>query len=116
MKIRLGKRVIASVEYSSNPVRIGHGLRFSKLLKKGTGLLMTIPRESRYWAMIDMFFVFFPIDVVWMDKEKRIVDIRRNVKPWRLAMPKMKAMHVLELNASAAVNLKIGDILTFSIK
>ncbi len=113
MKIRLGKRVIASVEYSSNPVRIGHGLRFSKPLKKGTGLLMTIPMESRYWAMIDMFFVFFPIDVVWMDSKKRIVDIRRNVKPWRLAMPKIKAMHVLEMSSGTTANLKVGDRLEF---
>lgn len=112
-KVFLGKKIIASANYSDNPLVVGHGLRFSKPLKKGEGLLMKIPFESRIGAAIDMFFVFFPIDVVWINSKNRIVDIRRNVKPWRVATPKDKALYVLEMMNNSTKSLKIGDRLRF---
>ena len=113
MKIRAGGRVVASVEYSDDIFRISKGLRFSKKFGKGYGLLMKLPAESRINAIVDMLFVFFPIDVVWIDSNKQIVDIKRNVKPFTIYMPKAKALYVLELNSNSTKKLKIGNSLSF---
>lgn len=41
----------------------------------------------------------FPIDVVYLDKEKRVVYLEQNLKPWRLAPVRLQAASVLELPA-----------------
>ncbi|MFH1210115.1 MAG: DUF192 domain-containing protein [archaeon] len=59
---------------------------------------------------IHMFFVFFPIDVVWLNKNKKVVDIRRNVKPFILWIkPKNKAKYIIELPKGVSKHIKIGN-------
>jgi hypothetical protein len=47
---------------------------------------------------VHMFFMRFPIDVVFLDSERRIVSIRPAIRPWRFATAKA-ADSVLELAA-----------------
>ena len=89
------------------------GLMFSKLSGSG-GLVFELQTESRRDAAIHMMFVFSPIDVVWLDAGKKIVDIRRSVLPFiGFAIPKAKAKYVIELNRKAARALRIGDVVDF---
>ena len=74
-------------EYCTSFWKKFRGLMFSK----PKNLIFVLDEESRYHAMIHMFFVFFPIDVYWLDKDKNIVDKRINLKPFRIAIPKEKA-------------------------
>jgi uncharacterized protein len=55
------------------------------------------------------FFMRFPIDVVFLDREKTIVKIVPALKPWRTASAR-KAVAALELPAGAAdtVGLRPG--------
>lgn len=39
----------------------------------------------------------FPIDVVYLDKDKRVIYAQPNLKPWRLAPVRIAAASVLEL-------------------
>ena len=67
----------------------------------------------------------FPIDIIWIDGEKRIVDIAANVrvepdkKDRELAVYKSQAeaLYVLEVNAglSALHGLSIGDQVNFEL-
>lgn len=69
------------------------GLMFSK----PKNLIFVLNRESKINSTIHTFFVFFPIDVIWLDKNKKIVDHRKNVKPFSIAIPKKKAKYIIEL-------------------
>ena len=69
------------------------GLMFSK----PKNLIFVLNKESRINSAIHTFFVFFPIDVIWLDKNKKIVDQRKNVKPFSVAIPKKKSKYIIEL-------------------
>ena len=58
------------------------------------------------------FFMRFPIDVVFLDRDWKVVGIRHRLRPWRVAGAK-RAVAALELPAGAAAEagLEEGDIL-----
>ena len=35
---------------------------------------------------IHTFFMCFSIDVIWIDNKNKIVDLKENLRPWRLAV------------------------------
>ena len=45
---------------------------------------------------LHMLFVFFPIDVVYLDSNYKIVELKENLKPFRFYFPKHKAKFVVE--------------------
>ena len=45
-----------------------------------------------------MLFVFFSIDVYWLDKDFRVIDLRKKVKPFTFAGSDKKAKYVLEIS------------------
>lgn len=81
------------------------GLMFERKPYVNKGLHLT-PCDS-----IHMFFMRFPLDIVFLDKENRIVDVRNNLQPWRIAIPKKRAFSTLELPTGTIkkYNLQIGD-------
>ncbi len=85
------------------------GLMFSK---KGNSAILVNSKES--YSGIHMFFVFYPLDIIWLNKDKIVVDIHKNVKPFTpLLKPKKKAKYILELPAgNNTVNIK--DKLNFN--
>lgn len=46
-----------------------------------------------------MFFVFFPIDLIFLDSKKRIVEIKENFLPFTLYTPKRAFRYAVETNA-----------------
>jgi uncharacterized membrane protein (UPF0127 family) len=63
---------------------------------------------------VHMFFMRFAIDVVFLDKERRIVGLAHTLRPWRVAGAR-KAVAALELPAGTALRhgLELGDVLAF---
>lgn len=57
---------------------------------------------------IHMFFMRFPIDVVFCDEELRVIKVVRGLEPWRLAAAR-GAKVTIELAAGAADGLEPGD-------
>ena len=53
-------------------------------------------RESQH-IPLHMWFVFMPIDVLYLDEDKVIVEIKENFKPFAYYSPKKKAKYVIEL-------------------
>lgn len=53
----------------------------------------------------------FPIDVLYLDKNKCVVHVERNLQPWRLARVSMRTVSVLELPGSTleSSGTTIGD-------
>ena len=57
---------------------------------------------------IHMFFMRFPIDVVFCDGDLRVVKVVRDLKPWRTAAAR-GAKVTIELAVGAASGLEPGD-------
>jgi len=89
------------------------GLTFRRRLGDDEGLLLVGHRESRADAAIHMFFVFFPIGVVWLDRENRVVDkvLARPFRPFYA--PRDPAIGVLECQPGVLANIEIGDVIRF---
>lgn len=82
------------------------GLMFKKSMDAESALVF-------YRAVsIHTFFMRFPIDVLFLDKESRIVKIYEALKPWRLVIcPRAFAAIELAPHKSREKSLKAGDIL-----
>jgi uncharacterized membrane protein (UPF0127 family) len=61
-----------------------------------------------------MFFMRFPIDVVFLDRDNVVVKVVHGIKPWRMTMGG-GGKYALELPAgtAAAAGLADGDQLEF---
>ncbi len=70
------------------------GLMFSKKIKD-TGYIFRFNKEQN--IPLHMFFVFYPIDVLWLNKDKEIIFLKENFKPFTTINPKIKAKYVIEL-------------------
>ena len=46
---------------------------------------------------VHTFFMRFPIDVVYLDSEYKVLDLFEKVQPWKVLPINKKAKHVLEL-------------------
>jgi len=91
------------------------GLMFSMPLKKGKAIILEAEEEGILSTTIHMLFVFFPIDVVWVNIEKKVVDIKKNVMPFTPWLcPKNPAKYVIELPRNTIKHVKIGDALLFN--
>lgn len=97
-----------SIDVAGTGGKRNKGLLGRDSLPAGQGLWIT-PCEA-----IHMFFMRFAIDAVFLDKQKRVVKIAANLKPWRLS-GSLRAKSVLELPAGTAErsSTQVGDQLEF---
>jgi uncharacterized protein len=75
-------------------------------LEPGTGMLIDAAPS------VHMFFMRFPIDVVFLDRDRTVLRIVHGLRPWRVAGAR-RAVAALELPAGGAAEagLKEGDVL-----
>ena len=81
------------------------------MFSKRKNLVFVFDKEVK--ESLHMFFVFYPIDVLFLDKDKRVVEIKRNFKPFKFYFPKNKAQYIIELAKDYQVNYSVGDELRF---
>ena len=68
------------------------GLMFQSKVKKK--LIFVFKKEKI--IPLHMLFVFCPIDVIFLDKKKKIVEIKKNFRPFSFYTPKKKSCFVIE--------------------
>jgi uncharacterized protein len=116
----LGHAIVAEVA-KTNEER-AKGLMFRDSLPKGRGMLFTFS-EPQLWTFW-MKNTRIPLDIVWMDRQKRIVHIERNVPGCSRQddgcpqyQPSEDAMYVLEVAAgeSESLHLQRGIKLQFDL-
>ena len=87
------------------------------LTKKPQTLVLVSPEQSITDSSIHMWFMRQPIDVIWLNKEFKVVDIYENAKPWALKIfrPKLSAKYVVEcpIGTIKRTKTKEGDIFSF---
>jgi uncharacterized membrane protein (UPF0127 family) len=85
------------------------GLHLLPQLKEGDGLLL--PGATT----IDTTFMGYPIDLVFLDRERRVTRVVHDMKPWRMILSGHGGRDCLELpaGAAAASQIEVGDQLAF---
>ncbi len=89
------------------------GLMYRESLKEDDGMLFVFKEEDKYAFWMKNMLI--PLDIIWISKDLKIVDISTNVLPCRKScddiIPKQAVKYVLEVN-SGFVNrhkLNLGD-------
>jgi uncharacterized membrane protein (UPF0127 family) len=90
------------------------GLLGRDRLEPGHGMLFIRGRFEPFMWM-HMFFMRFAIDIVFLDREDRVVHISHALKPWRVSAVVFGAGKALELQAGAALlsDTRVGDSIAF---
>ena len=71
-------------------------------------LVFHLNPPRRWGASIHMLGMKVPIDVAWLDEDKKVVDVRAGINPWTLNVsPKRPASFILEMRAGGAGELNI---------
>lgn len=101
-----GLTVASRVERADNPASRSKGLLGRDSMEEGEGLWI-VP-----CPMIHTFFMRFSIDVVFLDRQSRVVRVIEALKPWRLSPWVFAAHSVLELaGGSLKGSVETGDVL-----
>lgn len=104
-------KIISKKEkYCYNLFSQGLGLMFSR--KKNLVMVFKKPIKIK----LHNFFVFYPIDVLVLDENKRIIEIKKDFKPFTFWNSEKKGMYLVEFGLNQPTsNLKYkeGDLLEF---
>ena len=103
------KIIVPNIKIIKSSLRQAIGLMFSKQ----KNVIFEFKKEKK--ELIHMFFVFYPIDLVFLNKNKKVVELKPNLKPFRTYKPKNKAKYVLELkkNTIRSNKIKVNDNISF---
>jgi uncharacterized membrane protein (UPF0127 family) len=92
------------------------GLSYRNSLDDNSAMLFVFERPSvyKFW-MKDMKF---PIDMIWLDENKEVIHIEKDVKPETFPEsfgPNKNAKYIIEIKANRVdqIGLSVGDILEF---
>ncbi|CAM6001438.1 unnamed protein product [Sphagnum balticum] len=107
------------VEVVSTKAAIDKGLSQRAYLEASAGMLFLFDHTARFrfW----MRKMLFPLDIVWIGEDMKIVDITKNVPPLPddaealFYSPEVPAMYVLEVNANFCdtQGIHLGDTVEF---
>ena len=84
-----------AIEVAGNSASRAKGLLGRESLAEGEGLLFT------HCSSLHTFFMRFAIDIVFMDRERRVLKSAKAVPPFRLVAAPLRAHYALELPAGA---------------
>ena len=106
------------VEVVENKQQQERGLMFRRKLPSDSGMLFIFNSELR--QSFYMKNMYIPLDIIWLDKNKKTVFIKEDAQPeirgyYEVIDSEKPAQYVLEVNSGtvARIGLKIGDILEF---
>ena len=107
-----GSVIASRVELADSFWKRFRGLMLRRRFPKGSALLFTTPKPGRYG--IHMFFVRFPIDLLYLDSRFVVVELRTELRPWRMHRPKAIANYLIELpeGTISHSNVEIGHKVT----
>ena len=111
-KIKLGD-VVLKAEIALSTGEKQKGLSGRDYMKENNGMLFIFPQSGLYpFWMKDMKF---PIDIIWLDDELKIIGLEKNINPNTLPekfFPPSLAKFVLEVNGGWSDENKIKEGMT----
>lgn len=109
-------------EVADTTEKRARGLMFRDSLPEDRGMLFTFP-EPQHWSFW-MKNTRIALDIIWMDRDKKVVHVERNVPGCNRSddgcpqyQPNESALYVLELPAGRADSLRLrrGATLRFQV-
>ena len=110
------KNITFNVEVAKTIEERRTGLMYRKKLLNNEGMLFIFPREKiiQLW----MKNTYIPLDVIFISKNKVIVDIKKNMEKLSetIVKSKVKSRYALEFNAGLIdkLDIEIGDKVLFN--
>jgi len=101
-KIKLNSR-IKQIRYCKSIFSKSLGLMFSK--PKDLALVFIFTKEKS--LSMHMLFVFYKIDIFWLDKNKRVTAVQKGCKPFTFIRAR-PAQYIIEAR-SGLLNIKVGE-------
>jgi uncharacterized membrane protein (UPF0127 family) len=100
-----GATIASRIVIAQNPWQRMKGLLGAKDFPQGDALVIT------HCNSIHMFFMKFPIDVIFCDQQDKVVGLCSNIKPFYLSPVYFKASYAIELPTGTitASKTQIGD-------
>lgn len=104
-------KAVYEIEIAATKTACTQGLMYRESMAENRGMLFDprSPAETPFW----MKNTYIPLDIIFLDKDKKIMQITENNTPFSEDMiaTRESYRYVLELNAGQAAkhNLKIGD-------
>ncbi len=106
-----GKKLIKKTKIADNLFLRFKGLMFEDKKNFDYALIFKFPKASKIGTSLHMLFVFFPIDVLFLNAEKKVVD-KTTMNPWQLNYtPKKEAKYVIEIPKGKGKEVKISDLI-----
>jgi uncharacterized membrane protein (UPF0127 family) len=104
-----GQIIATEVKWCDAFLSKGRGLMFRQAIGEDQAFVFAESRESIGLTSIHMFFVFFPIAVIWLDAERKVVDklLARPFRPYYA--PQRPAQYFVEGHPSILDKVQIGD-------
>ena len=105
-----GTVVGESIRIADSPLTGIVGLLGERDLPPGDGLLI-IPCQG-----VHTLGMLFPIDIVVFDDDWKVIEVRRDLRPFRITPVFWRAAAVLELPSRAvdSTHTRVGDLFEFS--
>jgi uncharacterized protein len=103
-----GTILCGSLEEALGAVGKSRGLLGRDGLAADAGMLFEAGRLEPFMWM-HMMLMRFPIDIVFLDKNSRVVRINHNLRPWRVSSVVWGARKALELAAGAALRSRTAE-------
>jgi uncharacterized membrane protein (UPF0127 family) len=97
--------IASHVEIARNPWQRMKGLLGASHFPRGEALIIT------HCQSVHMFFMKFPIDVIFCDRQDKVIGLCPNIKPGCLSPIFFKASYAIELPSGsiAASKTQVGD-------
>ncbi|NMC58460.1 MAG: DUF192 domain-containing protein [Candidatus Methanofastidiosa archaeon] len=108
-------KLFDKLTYQKNFFQLSRGLMFRQNISKTNEAYIFVLKSERK-AAITMMFVFFDIDVMWINSNYEVMDTKSNVKSFSFYTGhKDKAKYFIEMPADSIekYKIKIGDKILF---
>jgi uncharacterized membrane protein (UPF0127 family) len=110
-------KIFDKLTYQRNFFELSRGLMFRKdISESNEAYIFVLDRERK--AAITMYFVFFSIDVVWLNSKFEVIDTKENIKSFSFYTGhKGKAKYFVEMPIYSIRrhDIKIGDKILFPV-
>jgi uncharacterized protein len=111
------RKTIKICNKTKNTIISEGAMRCPHLLQKAKGLMFSPQKDlifeekTERFVPLHMFFVFYAIDVLFLNKDKKVVEIKEWFKPFTFYSPQNKAQYIIELKSGriAEARTAIGD-------
>ena len=102
---------------TQNSKLLSHLVVATSFVDRGIGLLKknNLEEQEGLWIhrcnSIHTFFMKFPIDCIFLDKNLVVQDLVENISPWQVVLPRWSSRSVIEIKSGIIkkYQLKKGD-------